>query len=106
MNYLIGMMNLLGAVDFSSYKDIPDWLAPILQTVYNILNAIVIPIIVIVACICQSPKAIPRVNRNVLIDVTVIPSGIFICEVDRVYRVGGKGLYYRRYCQEAKQRKL
>ena len=51
MNFLMGITNLLGAIDFSKYEGIAPWLASILQTVYNIINAIVVPVLVIVATV-------------------------------------------------------
>ncbi len=54
MNFLIGIMNLLGEGGrFDGYVDkgAPKWLVEILNPIYNIINAIVVPILICVAIV-------------------------------------------------------
>ncbi len=54
MNFLIGIMNLLGdGGRFDGYVDkgAPQWLVNILNVAYSIINAIVVPVLILVAVV-------------------------------------------------------
>ena len=53
MNFLIGIMNLLGLEKSTEdlFAKAPDWLRPIMGTLYEIIDSIVIPILIITATV-------------------------------------------------------
>lgn len=52
MNFLMGIVNLLSAKSPEElFGGAPTWLQPIMITMYNIINSLVVPIIIMVAVI-------------------------------------------------------
>ena len=53
MNFLMGMMNLLGASEkaMKMFEGAPGWLKTILAEVYDLINSLIVPILIIVATV-------------------------------------------------------